>query len=112
MPAGLAATPGDTLVTLTWSASSGATSYNVLRATQHGGPYTQVASPTSPSYADSAVANGTAYYYVVAAVDAAGTSANSTEVSATPAASCWISAVPAGSPPAVIMYCQFDDRVP
>ena len=110
VPAGLAATAGSGLVTLSWSASSGATSYNVLRATQHGGPYTQVASPTSPTYADGAVANGTAYYYVVAAVDAAGTSANSTEVSATPAAASGTPAVPAGSPPAAGYVLKFDDE--
>src|SRR5262245_27623289 len=43
-PAGLSATPGNGQVTLSWNASSGATSYNVKRATTNGGPYTTIAS--------------------------------------------------------------------
>ena len=66
---------------------SGATSYNVGRSTTSGGPYTTVASPTGTSYTDTGVTNGTTYYYVVAAVNTAGTSANSSQVSATPATS-------------------------
>ena len=64
----------------------GATSYNVGRSTTSGGPYTTVASPTG-SAPDTGVTNGTTYYYVVAAVNTAGTSANSSQVSATPATS-------------------------
>jgi hypothetical protein len=85
-PSGLAATVGNAAVTLTWTASGGATGYNVKRATTSGGPYTQLAARTSPTYADSAVTNGTAYYYVVSALGAAGESANSTQVSANPKA--------------------------
>ena len=94
-PSGLTATAGDTVVTLSWTASSGsgATGYNVKRATSSGGPYTQLAAPTSPPYTDSSVTNGTTYYYVVSALDAAGESANSTAAGATPEA-------PAGPPPA------------
>ena len=84
VPTNLAATAGDSVVTLTWSASSGATGYNVKRATKSGGPYTQLAAPASPGYTDSSVTNGTTYYYVVSALNAAGESANSAEVSATP----------------------------
>lgn len=84
VPTNLAATGGNTVVTLTWTASSGATGYNVKRATKSGGPYTQTAAPTSPGYTDSSVTNGTTYYYVVSALNSAGESANSTEVSATP----------------------------
>jgi hypothetical protein len=86
-PTGLAATAGNQQVNLTWNASTGATSYNVGRSTTSGGPYTTVSSPTMTSYADSSVTNGTTYYYVVAAVNSAGTSANSGQVSATPAGS-------------------------
>ncbi len=85
-PTGLAATAGNQQVSLTWTASSGATSYNVGRGATTGGPYTTLSSPTATSYTDSAVTNGTAYYYVVAAVNSGGTSANSSEVSATPSA--------------------------
>jgi cellulose 1,4-beta-cellobiosidase len=67
-PAAVAAIAGNKQVSLTWSADSGATSYDVKRATISGGPYTQIASVTSPSYTDSAVTNGVTYYYVITAV--------------------------------------------
>jgi hypothetical protein len=86
IPTGIAAAPADAKVTLTWTASNGATTYSVKRATTTGGPYQQVATPASPSYTDSAVTDGTTYYYVVSAVDSAGASANSVQVSALPAA--------------------------
>jgi hypothetical protein len=73
-------------VALNWSASSGATSYHVKRGTSSGGPYTQVAAPTSTSYTDTALTNGTTYYYVVSALDAASESANSAQVSGAPVA--------------------------
>ncbi|RUS47809.1 glycoside hydrolase family 48 protein [Cohnella sp. AR92] len=86
-PAGLAATAGNAQATLTWSASSGAASYNVKRATTSGGPYATVATGVNAtSYADTGLTNGTTYYYVVSAVNAAGQSANSAQASATPTA--------------------------
>jgi fibronectin type 3 domain-containing protein len=80
------ATAGDGSVNLTWSSSSGATTYRVRRATTSGGPYAQVAAPTSTSFADSSLTNGTTYYYVVSAVNSAGESANSAQVTAIPVA--------------------------
>ncbi len=44
-PTGLAATAGNQQVGLTWSASSGAASYNVKRGTASGGPYTTGGEP-------------------------------------------------------------------
>jgi fibronectin type 3 domain-containing protein len=85
-PTGLQAVAGNAQVSLTWSASTGATSYNVQRSTTSGGPYTQVAAPTTTSDTDTGLTNGTTYYYVVAASNAAGQSANSSQVSATPTA--------------------------
>lgn len=86
-PTGLSATAGNSQVSLSWTASTGATSYNVKRATVTGGPYTTIASGvTSPSYVDTSAVNGTTYYYVVSAVNSSGESANSSEVSATPQA--------------------------
>ncbi len=82
-PTGLSATGGNAQVSLTWNPSSGATSYNVKRSTTSGSEVT-ISSPASASYTDSNVTNGTKYYYVVSAVNAAGQSANSAEVSATP----------------------------
>jgi fibronectin type 3 domain-containing protein len=105
-PTGLAATAGNAQASLAWSASSGATSYHVKRATTTGGPYTQIAAPTSTSYTDTALTNGTTYYYVVSALDSAGESANSTQAGATPSApvttpppttsGTWINVTPAG----------------
>jgi hypothetical protein len=85
-PSGLQATAGNAQVSLTWNASSGATGYYLKRSTTTGGPYNQIATPSATSYTDSAVTNGTKYFYVVSAYNSAGESANSTEVSATPAA--------------------------
>jgi fibronectin type 3 domain-containing protein len=85
-PLNLTATGGNQQVSLAWTASTGATSYNVKRAASNGGPYTTVASPAGTSYTDTNVTNGTAYYYVVTAVNAAGQSGNSNQATATPAA--------------------------
>jgi fibronectin type 3 domain-containing protein len=85
-PTGLHATGGNAQVSLSWSASTSAASYNVKRSTANGGPYnTAVASPTVTNYTDTTVTNGTTYYYVVSAVNSAGQSANSAQASATPA---------------------------
>src|SRR5208282_1772351 len=58
-PVNLTAAGGNAKVVLSWSASTGATSYNVKRATVSGGPYTTIASPTTAGYTDNSVANGT-----------------------------------------------------
>ncbi|HKW56678.1 MAG TPA: glycoside hydrolase family 44 protein [Candidatus Acidoferrum sp.] len=84
-PSGLTASGGNAQVSLSWNASSGATSYHVKRSTTNGGPYTQVAAPTANSDLDTGLTNGTTYYYVVSALNAAGESANSSQASATPA---------------------------
>jgi hypothetical protein len=86
VPTNLAASAGNAQVSLTWSQSSGATAYNLKRATTTGGPYPVIASATAASYIDTSPTNGTTYYYVVSAVDSAGESANSAEVSATASA--------------------------
>jgi fibronectin type III domain protein len=84
-PNSLVALPGNALVSLSWSASSGATTYIVLRSTTSGGPYTAIAtSVPATSYSDATAANGTTYYYVVQAMNVGGTSANSNQVSARP----------------------------
>jgi fibronectin type 3 domain-containing protein len=79
-PTGLAATAGDAQISLTWNASAGATSYQILR---NG---TQVGTSASASYTDTALTNGTAYTYTVKAVIGGVTSSASTSVSATPIA--------------------------
>lgn len=86
-PTGITATPGNGQVTLAWNASAGAASYNVERSTTSGGPYTTVGMPTATGFTDTSVTDGTTYFYVVDAADLAGSSPNSTQVSATPSSS-------------------------
>ena len=82
-PATLAATAGNGQVVLSWTASSGATSYNVKRATTSGGPYTTIATVSGTSYTDSGLADGATWYYTVSAQGLAGKGAASSPVSAT-----------------------------
>jgi fibronectin type 3 domain-containing protein len=84
-PTGLSAKPGDSKVTLTWNAATGATFYRVRRGTTSG-VYTTIATVTSPIYGNTGLTDGVTYYYVVAAGNSAGTSANSAQVSTTPLA--------------------------
>ena len=84
-PTALNCSAGDGQVVLTWTASAGATSYNVKRATTSGGPRTSVGGAvTGNTFTDTGLTDGTTYYYVVTAVNATGESANSNEASATP----------------------------
>jgi len=97
-PTGLAASPGDTQVTLSWSSVAGATSYNVYWATSPGvTPATGARIPgaTSP-FVQGALINGTMYYYIVTAVNAVGESAASTGVSAAPAVATAVPSAPTG----------------
>jgi len=84
-PAGLAAVGGGDKVTLNWSASATATTYNVKRSTTAGGGYATIGTTASPTFNDTGVVNGTTYYYVVSATNAAGEGNNSAEASAMPA---------------------------
>jgi subtilisin family serine protease len=83
-PTALTATAGDAKVTLNWTASNGATGYQVQRSTKKAGPFTEIAAPTATTYIDTTVNNGTKYWYRVRAVNNAGVSAFSNKVSATP----------------------------
>jgi fibronectin type 3 domain-containing protein len=94
VPTGLTATAANAQVSLTWTASPNATSYNVKRATTTGGPYTTISSPTAASFIDVSLTNGTTYFYVVSAVNSAGESANSSEASAKPTAQSQAPAAP------------------
>ncbi|RMH18886.1 MAG: hypothetical protein D6696_12155, partial [Acidobacteria bacterium] len=90
-PTGVAASAGDGQVSLSWNANGEADlqGYNVYRATTSGGPYALQNGTllATPAFTDASVVNGTTYFYVVTAVDASNNeSADSAEVSATPAA--------------------------
>ncbi|MEI6605174.1 MAG: DUF6288 domain-containing protein [Verrucomicrobiota bacterium] len=85
VPANLIATPSSNSVTLTWSASAGATGYNVKRSLTSGGTFGFLAIASGAGYTDLTAVNGTTYYYAVSATNAAGESANSSPVSAVPA---------------------------
>jgi len=84
-PAGLSATAGNLQVSVTWNAAAGASSYSVQRSTTSGSGYSTIqVGVTGTSHTDANVANGTTYYYVVTAVNAAGESEPSNEAGATP----------------------------
>jgi cellulose 1,4-beta-cellobiosidase len=85
-PTGVKATAGDTTATITWNAVSGATSYSVYRGTAPGAERATAwkTGITSPTFTNTGLTDGTAYYYKVTAVNAAGESAKSAEVSVTP----------------------------
>ncbi len=86
-PTGLAGTVGSGSVTLTWNGAGGAISYNILRGTVSGGPYTKIGTVLSSSpltYTDTGLSNGTTYYYVVSGSNSAGASPNSAQIGATP----------------------------
>lgn len=105
-PTGLNATPGNAKVTLSWTASAGATSYTVERSTTNGGPYTVLANFVSgTNFLDNTASNGTTYFYVVEAVNAVGPSGFSNQASAQPGSgvigASWL-------PPNTIFYTAAD----
>jgi hypothetical protein len=84
---GLSAKAGNDTVALSWTPTTGATSYDVYRGTTPGGESATALATgiTTTTYTDSTAVNNTTYYYKVAAVNEAGTSPMSNEASATPA---------------------------
>jgi fibronectin type 3 domain-containing protein len=95
-PTSLTAAPGNASAALSWSAVSGATSYNVYQGTASGAESaTPIATGvTGNSYTAIGLTNGTTYYFTVAAVNPAGIGAVSNEASATPSVAAGIPAVP------------------
>jgi fibronectin type 3 domain-containing protein len=85
-PTGLSAVAGNAQISLNWSASAGATSYNVYRGTSPGAEGTNPIKSglTSTAFNDTGLNNGQTYYYKVAAVNSGGTSPQSGEASANP----------------------------
>ena len=84
-PASLEATAGSGQVDLDWSGAAGAAGYNVYRSVVTGGGYELAGTTAATSFSDTAVDNGTRYFYVVRSLDAAGNEgAASNEAAATP----------------------------
>ncbi len=86
---GLTATGGVGQVVLSWTAGSGASSYNLYRATASGFESSNAAPVitgiTGTSYTNSGLNSGISYYYQVVAVNGSGVSGYSPEVHATTA---------------------------
>jgi hypothetical protein len=87
-PANVTASVGDAGIMFTWSASDGATSYALLRASSASGPWTEIATTTTgTSLSDGSPPPGVASYYVVEARAAGfGARSNPLGVLARPAA--------------------------
>ncbi|HEY1651734.1 MAG TPA: fibronectin type III domain-containing protein [Acidimicrobiales bacterium] len=88
-PSGVSAGATNATVSVSWSSDAGATSYQVFDATSPGAEnYLGAAACTAGASTDtcivSGLTNGTEYYFTVEATNAAGTSAPSSEVHATP----------------------------
>jgi fibronectin type 3 domain-containing protein len=84
-PTGLTATAVNGSIILTWTASIGASSYSIYKNTTGSSTYTLVNATAQVTFTDSSVVNGTKYYYVVIASNGSCSSANSMQVTVTPA---------------------------
>lgn len=85
-PTRLAAAGGNTLVKLQWNAATAATSYNIFMGTTPGGESSTPVRTgiTGTTAVIGGLTNKTRYYFTVVAVNGAGTSPASSEVSAIP----------------------------
>jgi hypothetical protein len=69
------------LVSLSWNASQGATSYGMYRGTTHGGPYAKIASGIiGTNYGDVQVTHNRTLYYVTTALSGSSESGYSNEI--------------------------------
>jgi fibronectin type 3 domain-containing protein len=87
-PMGLTATAGNASVTLSWTAGSGAASYNIFEGTSSGNEASAavMSNVTGTTATIKGLANTTQYYFTVTSVNAAGTSTPSNQASAAPTA--------------------------
>ena len=105
MPSGLGATWSNAQVSLVWNAASGATGYNVKRATLRGGDYTNIASVAVTSYTDNIVSNDVLYFYKVSATNNIGETVNSGLATAYP------SSTPPAAPAGLTVHATSHVRV-
>ncbi|HEX4954240.1 MAG TPA: pre-peptidase C-terminal domain-containing protein [Thermoanaerobaculia bacterium] len=83
-PTGFSASAtSQTQINLSWTASSGATSYTILRSTASGGPYSSVGTSSTTSFSNTGLSCNTTYYYVVTASNGTCSSGNSAQAQAT-----------------------------
>jgi uncharacterized protein (DUF1800 family)/fibronectin type 3 domain-containing protein len=87
-PSGFTAVPGNGVITLNWSSTTNATSYNLYRGTKSGqtGDTPFMSGITALTFLDTALTNGTTYYYKLAAVGVSGIGTKTAQISATPSA--------------------------
>jgi hypothetical protein len=98
-PIGLTAVSGDGQITLTWTASSGAATYNVYYSTATGvtaANGTKKGGITGATTTITALTNSTPYFFIVTATNLGGESVASAEVKATPALAALPPAAPTG----------------
>ena len=111
VPASIFASSVNGAIKVTWQGVSGASAYNVYRIGADGlEPSTPIATVPSPAYVDFGLNSGTRYYYRVAAVSPSGTSARSTEASAS-----FIVEAPYSKPaavPGIVHVADFDKGGP
>ncbi len=69
-------------VSFNWSSVPGATSYNVQRSPNNGGPYSSIATTTGTNYTDTGLLDGATYYYVVSAIGVGGEGPISAQITA------------------------------
>ena len=89
-PASLSGTPGNAQVSLAWTApltngGSPINGYRIYRSTTSGSETLLATVGLVSTYTDTAVSNGTTYFYQVAAANAVGIGPRSSEISAKPA---------------------------
>ena len=116
-PTELAAVAGDGQVVLIWKAATEATSYQILSSQTSGTGYTAIGVSNTTNYTATNLTNGTKYYFVVKAVNNAGSSGYSNEANAipskqdlevsvnnTPVTTCDFGAVEIGTQSAVVQF--------
>ena len=110
-PTGVAAIPGNAQVTLTWSLTAAAGSYEVKRSLSSEGVYatvTPVGGIAATSYVDTSVKNETNYFYLVSATNSIGSGPNSSVVSATPQVSSGPPSAPTSLAATAVLKTQID----